>query len=423
MVRIKCMLILFLTMSVSAVFAQGDGYLTKDGRRLFPIGIYEMPRTDAELKAMADGGINLVRCGSREDLDRVHRFGMQGWMPLSVQQGATPELRQKIESVVGHPALAVWEGPDEIVWNFTAYSGLYRDAKVYSQQGEWWLQTPLVINYSEERGKEIIPKLREGIKLVRELDDRNRQFWINEARDSDLKFMRQYMDVIDITGADYYPINTETRDAFALGWSTNRFLEIGRGKPVYMVLQAFSWHELGGRYGDRGIAYPSFDESRLMAYACIARGARGVMYWGSMFLKNDEFRTSLYALTSELSQLHLFLTAPDETAVEVKAIEGRGEQPHPSEHPKEDVTCTARRSGRDWLIILVNETDFLQYGVEVNGLKDLNGMEFGLLYGDETVTIRDGELITRLKPHEVKVFATSDTWESPQREGRDYKGQ
>ena len=38
------------------------GFLPKDGRLLFPIGCYELPKEDAELEKMAQSGINIVRC-------------------------------------------------------------------------------------------------------------------------------------------------------------------------------------------------------------------------------------------------------------------------------------------------------------------------------------------------------------------------
>ncbi|MBC8236325.1 hypothetical protein H8E77_42800, partial [bacterium] len=263
------------------VYGQGDGLLTKDGRRLFPIGFYELPQDDAQLEAMAESGVNLVRCGNKENLDRVKNLGMMGWVSLPVHSGITDNLRKQIESVVDHPALAVWEGPDEIVWNFTAFSHLWRKDRigVFEHEGEWWMQTPLVIEYSEEKAKEIIPNMREAIQLVRSLDKHNRQFWINEARDSDLKFARQYIDYVDITGCDDYPVRADGNyKAARVGVSTERWQQIGRGRPVWMVLQGFSWSDLEEHADD--VAYPAFAESRLMAYDCIARGARGILYWG-----------------------------------------------------------------------------------------------------------------------------------------------
>jgi len=404
------------------IYGQGDGLLTKDGRRLFPIGFYELPQDDEQLKAMAEAGVNLIRCGNKENLDRVKDLEMMGWVSLPIHQGVTDNLRQQIESVVDHSALAVWEGPDEIAWNFTAFSHLWRKDRigVFEHEGEWWMQTPLVINYSEEKAKEIMPNMREVIQLVRSLDKHNRQFWINEARDSDLKFVRQYLDFIDITGCDDYPVRAGSYSAARVGISTERWKQVGRGRPVWMVLQGFSWSDLE-EHSDE-VAYPTFAESRLMAYDCIAYGARGILYWGSSYLKStgcEAFRESLYALTSELEKLQPFLIAPEEKYARISVIEGR-RRDEPPTLPELGVRMTARRTGRDWLIILVNEDDKIHMGVEVSGLDDLNGMDFVLLYGDETATINRGELVTRMMPYEVKVFATSRKWETDRRKGRDF---
>jgi hypothetical protein len=271
-----------------------------------------------------------------------------------------------------------------------------------------------------------LPKLRQGIELVRSLDTRNLQFWINEARDSDLRWVREYMDYIDITGCDYYPIKGEHREAVKVGRSTKRWVQVGRGKPVWMVLQAFSYSELGepGTFYWAEEAYPSFDESRLMAYISIAYGAKGILYWGSNQKRTSPaFRQSLYALTSELAHLQPFLVAAHEDKVSVCLIEGRisrGDSWPPQ--ARLGVRCVARNTGRDWLIILVNEDEIPHYGVVVSGLEVLAGQRLELLYGTETATVKHGELITRIKPYEVKVFATSRTWETDHRTGRDYEG-
>ncbi len=59
--------------AVNTSAGQADGFLEQQGRRLFPIGIYEMPATEAKLRAMSEAGINLVRCGDRNALDRATR--------------------------------------------------------------------------------------------------------------------------------------------------------------------------------------------------------------------------------------------------------------------------------------------------------------------------------------------------------------
>ena len=72
-----------LVLACGAYAAECDGFLINDGQRLFPLGFYELPESDEGLKAMADAGVNLVRCRNRADLDRLHALGMQGVMPLA----------------------------------------------------------------------------------------------------------------------------------------------------------------------------------------------------------------------------------------------------------------------------------------------------------------------------------------------------
>ena len=391
----------------------------KRARTLFPIGCYELPKNDGELRAMADAGFNLVHCGNVADLDRVRAAGIMGWVSVPLQLGADNDaLRQAVEAVKDHPALAVWEGPDEVVWNFTAYSGLYRSG-VYKKPDEWWQQTPFAVEHSEAEAKKILPKLREGCQLVRRLDRSKHPIWINEAAESDMKFIREYLDDIDITGCDIYPIHENNHLPASVGDYTGRYQRVGRGKPVWMVLQGFSWHEITPPK-DEHLVYPSFAETRLMAYGAIAHGAKGILYWGTEMLpKQSPFRQSLFTLTSELNALQPFFTAKKESGVRVSLTESRGRAPEGNR----GVRLLARRTGREWLIVLVNEDNHPHMGVEMTGLTKLNGQTVELLYGSETATVKRGGFVTRLKPYEVKVFATSRKWESSRREAGIFNNQ
>ena len=83
-------------------------------------------------------GVNLVRCHNQEQLDQARAAGLLGWLPLAVHQGPTDRLKATVNAVKDHPALAVWEGPDEVVWNFTAWSGL--KAKAGFTREDWQRQ-------------------------------------------------------------------------------------------------------------------------------------------------------------------------------------------------------------------------------------------------------------------------------------------
>jgi hypothetical protein len=396
------------------------GLLVKDGHAVFPIGIYEMPKTNAELETMAKAGINLVECRNKEDLDRAKAAGMMGWVPLPLQSADEGKIRQMIEADKDDPALAVWEGPDEFVWNFTAASQLNREG-IYKIPGEWWLQTPEAVKHSEEEARKLMPQLIKNIRLVRSLDNGQHPVWMNEAARSDMKFIREYIDHVDMIGCDIYPIHAGEHPMYppsSIADFTNRYLSIGENRPVWMVLQGFAWGDLPGM--TEKPAYPSFSETRLMAYAAIANDAKGVLYWGTHYLPSNatgtEFRDSIYAMTSELAKLQPFLTAPEEKSVHVKLTESKGR----AKVGDRGVRWLARRAGSNWLIVLVNEDDHSHLGVEVEGLEALNGRQLNLLYGNESATVRKSEFITRMMPQEVKVFATSRKWESAWQKGRSF---
>ncbi len=408
-------LVVFLFLPLSA---QVTGLLTHRGRTVFPIGSYEMPKTDAGLKALAEAGVNLVRCGNAADLDRAAAAGMLGWVSLPMQIGDDPKgaLRKSIDALKGHPALAVWEGPDEVVWNFTALSQLFRNG-THKVKGEWWLQTPNAVSYAEKEAAGILPKLREGARLVRTLDPKRRPIWVNEAAKSDLGYVRHYIDSIDITGCDIYPIHEKEKEPAEVADYTDRFKAVGRGHPVWMVLQAFSWGNLKG-YSTEAVTYPTFEETRLMAYASLTHGARAILYWGSAYLPPEEtgFRDSILAMTSELSALQPFLVAPEDKTVRVKLIESEGR----GQVGDRGVSWTARRAGTEWLIVLANEDARQHMGVEVTGLGLLNGRSLHELYTVNSVKVSRGEIVARMMPRQVKVYSTSRKFETTRRAGRDY---
>ena len=395
-----------LVLACGAYAAECDGFLINDGQRLFPLGFYELPESDEGLKAMANAGVNLVRCRNRADLDRLHALGMQGVMPLPLEQGPTEEFRARVAEVADHPALAVWEGPDEVVWNYTAFSGLFRTMGVYKTREAWWEQAPEARAYAAEQAAKLVPNMRAAAAVIRELDALKRPVWINEAKNSDVYYVRQYLDFVDITGCDYYPVHEDRRNIAEIAGAKERWNQIGRGMPVYMVLQAFSWHELGEYYDAKNEAYPTFDESRFMAYDAIVHGADGILYWGSSFLKSEACRASIYALTKELAALQPFLTAPDVPGVRLSVIEDK----NPDMTPR--VAGLARCAGDDWLVVLVNEDDVPHTAVIVEGLEALNGRTLCQLYTEDAAVVARGELIARLQPKAVQVYVTSRDYEA-----------
>jgi hypothetical protein len=405
-------ILLPLVALAATLSAASPGLLTIQGRAAYPIGSYELPKDDAALKEMVDAGINLFHCNSAADLERVAKLGAQGWISLPLQTGtADGKLKKAIEAVKDHPALAAWEGPDEIVWNFTAYSGLFRN-KTYPTKDEWWRQTDLARDLADRQAAEVMPKMVEATRLIRELDTRRHPIWINEAARSDLAYMRQYMESIDITGCDIYPVLATKRALMEVADFTDRFRKAGYGRPVWMVLQGFAWGTLQGF--EQAVTYPTFAETRAMAWAAVTHRARGVLYWGMNAAPMDPgCRQSLYAMTAELAAVQPFLVAPEASDVKLELIDSEE-----FTRPARGVSYTARWVNGEWLVVLVNEDDRAHYGVVVSGLRGARQLDE--LYTKRSAEVRHGELVTRLLPYEVKVFATGRKWECQRRQGRDY---
>lgn len=386
-----------------------DGSIEKEGVRRFPLGCYELPASDEILVEMVQAGMNLFRCGNRSDLDRVHRLGAMGWVSLGVQDGASDSLKKRVSEVAGHPALAVWEGPDEIIWTYTAYSFLKEVAGF--TRDDWNAQVPKAVNYARKQSKLINPAIHEGIQMVRELDPHSLPFWINEAADSDVFYARETIDSVDIVGCDYYAIRATGSDLTSVGRLVERWDAIGYGRPVWMVLQGFSWHTIKP---ERDRRYPSFEESRFMAYDSIVHGARGLFYWGTNTIDDPSFRESLYAVTRELSALEPFLVSSTVAGVSVKVINDLFDTPGLG------VRVMAKRRGTDLLVIVVNEDQQRHLGVDVSGLGDFEGRTLYQLYGDERQVVRRGGLVTRMQGFEAKVFSTNPIFQTSRLGGRDF---
>lgn len=375
----------------------------------FPIGMYELPKTDLELRKMADAGINLVHANNRTDLDRLHAHGMKGWISLSVQDGLSSNLYEQTSSVWNHPALAVWEGPDEIIWTFTAYSFL-KDRAGFTRE-DWENQKSIATQYAESVGTDLLYRMRQCIEWLKRNDPNHHPFWMNEAADSDAFYARGYMDPIDIIGCDYYAVRATGTDMQSSGRLVQRWDAIGQGRPVWMVLQGFSWHAIRP---DREKLYPSFAQSRYLAYDAIVHGAKGILYWGTSTIDDPDFRQSLYALTSELSHIGPYLAAPIRRELPTQLI------PDLFDPAGKGVKTLLCQLEDEQLLIVLNLDPHRHLAVEIGGLEALDGQRLHQLYGNEMQIPKRGNIITRLQAEEVKVFATDPTLAKGIREGRQY---
>lgn len=108
--------------------------------------------------------------------------------------------------------------------------------------------------------------------------------WVNQAPRGTVDHLRKYVRYSDITGADVYPIPAKVKHSekprkniACLGDYTDDFFEAGDfTKPVWMILQAWSW---GGKKGSPDKPFPTYDELRFMFYNSILHGATGIAWF------------------------------------------------------------------------------------------------------------------------------------------------
>jgi len=224
-------------------YIDGRGRLIVEGKPFFPIGVYLGPTEEEHLRRLADAGFNAILCygyGSGSDplgyMDRAHRFGLK--VIYSVKDFFDEKGDELVERYVrmlkGHPALLAWYTNDEL-------------------------------------GLEWIPKLKERYDLVRSLDP-NHPTYQALCRPAEFE---EYFETLDVIGPDPYPIPRHPVSMVA-EW-IDKAREAMRGiKPIWAILQVFSWRVYSGRREDRD---PTYEEERCMTYLALIHGAKGVLYY------------------------------------------------------------------------------------------------------------------------------------------------
>lgn len=439
-----------------------DRMLMVDGQRTFILGLYENPKDDAELKRAAEAGFNLVRCASeRSALDRVWSHGVRAWLntgsAIDLSQD-TEERRRALTDMTArfgsHPALLVWEVPDEALWNCW-YSALcwqshderakqreaiqaledkqlaetlvaiQADAEEAFQKGRYteydrlaeriWKQLgkespnpSLKVSTASERAATMCSGMKAGYAVLRSLDPHH-PVWMNHAPRNSIQQLAAFNDAADIVGCDIYPVpqyrgghaDIADRSLATIGAYTVRMQQAAPQKPVWMVLQGFAWWDISDTKDERDrevFRRPTFAESRFMAYDAIVRGARGILYWGTEFIEKDSaLWKDLLTLARELSGLQPVLSAPDasrELTVEIGETWGSVDR---------GVVVLGKQAKDGLWLIVVNEwPDPLRYTIA--GLADLEGMTYIERVSGMATTVWEGRVSALIPGHEVQVL-------------------
>ena len=462
----------------SGALLNKERMLMVNGKPRFILGLYENPRDDAVLKEAVEAGFNLVQCAPEvAELDRVHRLGALAWVnvggALDLSED-TANRRQRLTEtarrVAGHPALLIWEAPDEILWNnwwgtmeqirpeletmrTTAQGkaeleplsrrardlfdrGLY--AEFEKARADFWRKAGRPVPSGAARIDDAAARVRKsgdgitaGIRALREIDARH-VIWLNHAPRNSLEDLRLYNRAADMAGCDIYPAppnlavgHSDLPDMglTSVGAYTERMRQAAPGKACAMVLQGFGWRDLREKVNEHETAVgigrrPTWAESRFMAYDAIIHGANAILYWGTAYVKPVEDDGSpasgrprlwrdLLRVARELRALEPALVAPPLKSPVVHQAETFGSI------DGKGILCTARRVDDDFVLLVVNETgDGLRFSLEGLPAK-LNGRTLHRLYSPEEHQVAGRQLTDGIKSRDVHVYATSRRFEDP----------
>jgi hypothetical protein len=392
-----------------------DRMLIVEGQARFIIGLYEHPN-DAKLREAAEAGFNLIQCPPDEmALDRVRSAGAWAWintgMALDLSEDTEKRKSQLADTVrrfAAHPALLVWEGPDEGLWNcwygamqeleaeFAAMRSeaagrsslrallesaldcydraLWREFE--AARAEFWRATgkpcpkPAVrMDTAAQRASKMGEGFTAGARYLRSLDP-GRFIWLNHAPRNSVRAMREHNRAVDMAGCDIYPIpfnravghsDLVNMRPSSVGDYTDRMRDAAPGKACAMVLQGFGWRDLQEKtdeaeaklgFGRR----PSLREQRFMAWDAIVHGANAILYWGTAYVKEPDsedakrFWGDLLTAVREVRDLEPFLVAPEVRPSPTVRVE--------ENYASQDgggVRLMLRKAADGYLLVVVNE--------------------------------------------------------------------
>lgn len=447
-------------------FAQGKCLVVNGQPRLI-LGCYEMPKDDAVLEQLAESGFNLVCTRTRADLDRAQKHGLYGWVPIGAGYGPDKPEQQKrlgeqIRELKDHPALLVWELPDEILWNVWQRHNSWVNGKQAAvmrdhiranksasdeQKAKWFAMVSRAADFNAralfEKSEAIYDQLRKELNLkdthplskfsqchqraqklsaavaddcrmIREIDTRH-PIWQNHAPRNGLADLRLFNRPVDATGCDIYPVvvgggHSDLRDLnlSCVGEFTDRMQAGGPGKSVWMVLQGFGWRDIHESYkknpDPNAGRRPTMHETRFMAYDAIVHDSGAVLYWGTFSIEKDSrLWKDLMTIARELRALEPAIVGTPPRQPPRSTAQPCRNSIDPDDGPR----LMLRKTGDDWVLIAVNERNAAVPFSVADLPKQLEGKTLYRLESDETRVVKNGRFDDGIRPFGVHVYSTS----------------
>ncbi len=449
------------TAYAAVVSISPDRMLEIDGKRTFILGLYENPENQSILNQVREAGFNMVRSPSSvEYLDKLWNHGLYAWLntgyAIDLSEDKESRIRQLNEmaaSFADHPALLVWEVPDEALWNIwlgcieyhakekselkerlntltdeearKRLDALEKQAQEFAMDGDYekWeaarnemrglvglgpIPPQYQLSTAKERTLRMAQGFQDGYATMKKIDP-NHPIWMNHAPRNSLEQLALFSAAADIVGCDIYPVPSQRTghsdiadiSLSSVGAYTQRMQASGPGKPVWMVLQGFGWGDLFPDMDPKKREEqrrPTRIESRFMAYDAIVHGARGILYWGTHAIeKESQLWKDLLDLVRELSDIQHVLSAPDHEirpAIEIEQTWGSVD--------RGIVVLPKNVEGKLWLIV-VNEWPE-PIGFTMSDLQGYENSSFVDCKTGKKLTVKSGNLHTRIPGYGVYVF-------------------
>ena len=369
-----------------------DGMLVINHKRMFIIGSYYLPKAENPYQELAANGYNYIKVnGSRSELDSAQHHRLYTWISTgSVKNGNQKDagrISELVANTKDHPSLLCWEIEDEpaFTWNSA-------DPRVTPEQ---MLETYHLIKQNDP--EHLITTNHGPVNLVSTL--------------------QKYNSSTDIVSCDIYPVIPHgIRPDYALypdgfqgdllntyisqvGEYADKMKEVVNGsKPVFMILQGFAWEMLKpeSKRDKQMILYPTYAESRFMAFDAIVHGATGIVYWGTSFAPQPSgFMNDLNRVTKELAALQNVLASKNAN--------------QPIEKEYHELRYSVDR-GVEFLAKKVQDKTYL---ITVNSDKNPVMITFHnlnkyksvrVLNEDRSISLEGGTLTDQYKPFDVHIY-------------------
>ncbi len=261
----------------SVVTVNADNVLVLNGRKVFPIGVSPGPPTygvtptgkDA-MQEFRDAGALLFRivqtsnwdaqmiANQQAAMDWAAQHDMYCWLNLrelskfaAGDTNTETELRLVVNTFKNHPALGLWKNFDEA----------------------WW-------------GGVSVDDLKRGYDVIHQ-EDTNHPVVQTHAPRGTVADLQPYNVATDVLALDIYPVVasgsannppiTNTAVSQVGDW-TKVLGQIANGQKQYWLIEQIAFS--GTTPPAKTLVFPTFTQSRYMAYQAIINGARGLLFFG-----------------------------------------------------------------------------------------------------------------------------------------------